>query len=143
MTYNEDNLDPRARMTRLLVASLLGEAGPAETAEVERALAAEPHLLVGLREIPAGDDRLDARQRLGGRRVDRDDARVRVRAADDRAVEHAGEREVGAEVGASGHLVGAVVADRPRTDVRELAGAHAVTFRISAAASSTARIILS
>ena len=44
-------------------------------------------------------------------RVDGHDARVRMRAADDDAEEHARQREVGAVVGASGDLVDAVVTD--------------------------------
>ena len=42
-----------------------------------------------LGDVGAGHDADDARQRLGLRGVDRDDARVRVRAADDRGVRHA------------------------------------------------------
>ena len=53
----------------------------------------------------AGDDRLDARAAPRAARVDRDDARVRVRAAQHGAVQHARQREVGAVVGAAGHLV--------------------------------------
>ena len=50
------------------------------------------------------------------RDVDRPDARVRVRAAQDRADQQAGHGEVGAEPGAAGHLVDAVGADRARAD---------------------------
>ena len=42
----------------------------------------------------ARDDRDDAGQRLGRRRVDRQDARMRERAAQDRAVQHAGQVDV-------------------------------------------------
>ena len=45
-------------------------------------------------DVLAGDDADDARQRLGLRGVDRDDPRVRVRAADDRGMEHPGELDV-------------------------------------------------
>ena len=62
-------------------------------------------------------DGLDAGQRLGLRRVDRDDARVRVRAAQHAADELAGQVEVGAEAGAARDLVDAVRADRARADV--------------------------
>ena len=45
-------------------------------------------------EDGAGDDGLDLRVGLGGRRVDRDDPGVGVRAAQDRAVQHAGQVDV-------------------------------------------------
>ena len=44
-----------------------------------------------LGDVGARHDADDAGQRLGLRGVDRDDARVRVRAADDRRVHHAGQ----------------------------------------------------
>ncbi len=47
-----------------------------------------------LGDVLAGDDANDAGQRLGRRRVDRDDLRVRVRAAHDRRVRHAGQLDV-------------------------------------------------
>ena len=42
--------------------------------------------------------------------------RVRVRAAQDAADQHAGRRHIGAEAGATGYLVDAVRADRSRAD---------------------------
>ena len=45
-------------------------------------------------EHRAGDDRLDTGERLGGGRVDRVDPRVRERAPQDGAVEHAGQLHV-------------------------------------------------
>ena len=47
-----------------------------------------------LGDVLAGDDADDAGQRLGLRGVDGDDLRVRVRAADDRRVEHPRELDV-------------------------------------------------
>ncbi len=44
MNTNEHESDPRASLRQKLVAVLLGEAGAEETAEVERALAADPEL---------------------------------------------------------------------------------------------------
>ena len=44
--------------------------------------------------VCAGDHGLDLRVRLGGAGVDRDDPRVRVRAAQHRAVQHPGQRDV-------------------------------------------------
>ena len=44
MQNNEHTPDEASRISQLLVASLLGEASPEETAEVERALAASPEL---------------------------------------------------------------------------------------------------
>ena len=69
-----------------------------------------------LGEVGAGDHRLDAGQLLGRRGVDRLDVRVRVRAAQNFADQHAGQEQVGAEFGAPGHLVDAVVLDRRGAD---------------------------
>src|SRR5262249_609145 len=71
--------------------------------------------LVG--EVVAGDHGLHAGERLGLRGVDRDDARVWVRAAQHLADELARQVEVGAEARASGDLVDAVRSDRARADV--------------------------
>ena len=54
--------------------------------------------------VAAVDDPVDALQRLGARRVDRHDARVRVGAPQDLAVEHPRERDVVGVAGAAGRL---------------------------------------
>ena len=123
--------------------------------DIARHVAVVHHHLAGrdelrrlIGEVVAGDHGLHARQRLGLRRVDRHDARVRVRAAQDAPDELAGQVEVGAEAGAAGHLVEAVRADGARADVglrvsvRHRLG-HGYPFLISAAASITALTILS
>ena len=71
-------------------------------------------------EVGAGDDRLDAveRERPGG--VDRTDARMRMRAAQDCTHQHAGSRHIGAEAGATRHLVDPVRAHGPRAHHVEL-----------------------
>src|SRR5207249_3125719 len=69
-------------------------------------------LLVG--EVLGGDDRLDPGQRFGLRRIDRADPGMRVRGADDLAIERAGGREIGAVHRAPGYLWHAIRTDRPR-----------------------------
>ena len=66
-----------------------------------------------VRQVLPRHHRLDAGQLLGGRCVDRADARVRVRRAQDAAVQHAGQLVVAAVHGASRHLGHAVRTDRP------------------------------
>ena len=130
-------------------------------AVVERLLARHGvagHVAVGragldLREIVARHHRLDAGKLLGGRDVDRLDARMRMRAAQDLSDQHAGQVEVGAELGAPGHLVDAVVLDRRGADDLELlVGVEAALLQncrhdqaplISFAAACTERMILS
>jgi len=99
----------------------------------------------GFGNVSPGDDGLHASQSSRATRVDRDDARVSVRAAQHRAVEHAGKRHVRAVDGTAGHLVDAVVANRPRPHDRKLPaiGAHTAASLIVSAASRTARTILS
>src|SRR4030095_15796939 len=100
-------------------------------------------------EIFAGDHSLHARQRLGLRGVDRDDARVRMGAPQHLADELAGEVEVGAEARAPGYLVDAVRADRAHAAVALPIGpvlavfCHVYPFLSVAAASCTALTILS
>ena len=65
-------------------------------------------------EVLGGDHRLDPGQCLGLRGVDRADAGMRMRRADDLAVERARRREIGAVHRAPGHLWHAVRTDRPR-----------------------------
>jgi hypothetical protein len=52
--------------------------------------------------------------------VDPQDAGVRVRAAFDLAVEHAGDRPVGPEIGAAGYLLDPIRAYRPGADNLQL-----------------------
>ena len=68
-----------------------------------------------VREVLGGHDCLDAGQSLRLRGVDRADAGMRVRRADDLAVERAGRREIRAVHRAPGHLRHAVRTDRPRS----------------------------
>ena len=108
-----------------------------QVAEIDLRLAGGEELgAVERGEIGRGDDRLDARRRLGFRRVDGEDAGMRVRAAHHRAVQHAGKVEVGAEARAPGDLVDAVGANRPRADdaVFGVAVLHGQPPLISAAA---------
>src|SRR5262249_43560022 len=93
---------------------------------------------------------LDAGERLGPARVDRDDPRVGMRAAQHAADELAGQVEVGAEAGAAGDLVRAVGSDRARADerladfgIRRERRGHGQLLLISTAASITALMILS
>ena len=74
-----------------------------------------------LLHVAAGDDRQDARQRLGGRRVDRNDASARHRGAQDGPVGHAGQREIGQVVAGSGHLCRAIQLGLRMADHAQLA----------------------
>src|SRR4051794_19626642 len=86
---------------------------------LRNALRAEIFKLL-LREIGGGHHRLDAGQRDRLRGVDRADARMGVRRAQDAAHQHAGHREVGSIERASRHLRHAVRTNRPRPDPFEL-----------------------
>src|SRR5271156_2265946 len=85
------------------------------------------------------------RPRLVG--VDRHDPGVGMRAALDLAPQHARHFHVGAKIGAAGDLVDTVRADRTGADDLQIfliEKTHcAASARITAAASSTARMILS
>ena len=109
-------------------------------------LAFADRLAIGRRrQIGAGNHRLDADQGLRLRRVDRNDPRVGMGAAQDLAGQHSRQRKIGAEAGAPGYLVDAIGADRAFTDPFELLcfGTHGQAPLISAAVSITARTILS
>src|SRR5207247_634857 len=75
-------------------------------------------------DVPGSDHRLDARHRFRGTCVDRDDARVRMRAAKHGAIQQARQAEVGAIGRPAGHFVDAVVPRRSGSDVLELTFAH-------------------
>ena len=79
-----------------------------DVAEVDHQLAGGGDQDGHVGEIVAGDDGLDAGQLLGGRGVDRADARVRVRGAQHLADELAGQVDVGGVAGAAGDLVDGV-----------------------------------
>jgi hypothetical protein len=106
-----------------------------------------------LREVGARHHRLDAGEFLGRRDVDRPDARMRMRAAQNLSDQHAGQVEVGAELGAPRHLVNAVMLDRGGADDLELLvrveaallqdSRHDQAPLISFAAACTERMILS
>ncbi len=87
-----------------------------QVAEVHRPLADKRLLRRDRRKILPGHHGLDAWQRLRLCGVDREDARVRVRAALDLAPQHAGHDHVGAEIGPAGHLVDPVRTDRTGAD---------------------------
>ena len=95
---------------------LLGETVLGEEAGVPHGLAEVDHHVLHDGNIGAGDDGLHVGEGLGLARVDGDDAGVAVGAAQDLAVQRAGQVDVGAVLGASGHLVDAVVADGTAAD---------------------------
>ena len=140
----------RGHRVALVEHLLAGHDVPHHVLVVHHHLAGRDELRRLVGEVVAGDDGLHAGQRLRLRRVDRDDARVRVRAPQHPADELAGQVEVGAEAGAAGHLVDAVRPDRARADValpvravRPVRLGHGYPFLIAAAASITAVTILS
>jgi len=89
---------------------------------VDRHLAGLLELVLGLRQILRRDDSLHAGQLERLVDVDRFDIRVRMRAAQHLAVQHARERVVGAVLGAAGDFVDAVMPNRARADNLEIAG---------------------
>ena len=96
---------------------------------------------VGRGHVAPGHHRVDARGGLGPRRVDGDDARVRVRAAQDLGVQHAGEPDVVGVAGPAGRLRQPVHLPHGAADVGEGGGASLVAPHQSpslAAAASTA-----
>ena len=117
-----------------------------QVAEVHRPFADERLFRGDVGEVLGGHHRLHAGQlqRLG--RIDRHDAGMRMRRALHLAPQHAGHHHVGAELRAAGDLVHAVRTDRAGADNLQI-GYHVVhragSPRISAAASMTARMILS
>ena len=119
----------------------------AEVAARDLGLAARDIALRRRQEILRGHHREHAGQRERGARVDAEDARVRVRAAQHAAPDHARQRVVRAVARAPRDLVDAVGTRRARADLakRRFLRAHAAppAARIVAAASSTARMILS
>ena len=68
------------------------------------------------RKVGRSDDRFDAWQRACRRCINTDDSGVGMRAALDTAGQHSREPQIGAKVGATGDLVGAVGADGPRAN---------------------------
>ena len=116
----------------------------AEELQVHGALAEVGDLVRRLGQVAVRHHRLDAGQRLRLAGVDGLDARVRVRAAQHLAVQHAGQAHVGAVDRPAGHLVGAVRTHRARADyfVSRCICHQALASMVSAA-SRTARTILS
>ena len=117
-----------------------------EVAEVHRPFADERLFRWNIGKVVGGDDRAHAWQLQRLARIDRHDARMRVRRALHLAPQHARHHHVRAEHGAAGDLVHAVGTDRTRADNSQI-GANVIhrtaSPRISAAASITARMILS
>ena len=120
-----------------------------ERAQRGRALAGFHFLVAGLGEIGSGHHRLDAGQRARGGGVDAKEAGMGMGASLDAAGEHAGQSQVGAEVGATGDLVRTVGADRALADDLERRGRDGIGHRPApcsrswAAAACTARTTLS
>ena len=96
---------------------LAGHHVPHHVLVVHHHLAGRDELRRLVGEVVAGDDGLHAGQRLRLRRVDREDAGVRVRAPKHPPDELTRQVEVGAEAGAAGDLVHPVRTDRARADV--------------------------
>jgi hypothetical protein len=133
----------RCNRVALVESLLVRESVVARVAHVEDDFAAKRDACGVLRDVRAGNDRLDTRHSFGGSGVDGHNARVSMRAPKEHAVQHAWQREVGSVVRPAGDLIHSVVTDRTRADVLILGVAHAVAPLISAAASRTARTILS
>ena len=94
--------------------------------------------------VARGDRRLDARQRLRLRGVDRLYAGMRMRAAQHLAPDHAGHRGVCGKGRAAGDLVDSIGANGTLADPLVVGDdVHCAASRISAAVSRTARTILS
>ncbi len=94
--------------------------------------------LVDVGEIAVGEHADDAGHRLGGARVDRDDARVRHRRAQHLAVQHPRQHDVARELGLAAQLLGRVATgsgDADLADAGALGGAQSCTPAISRTAS--------
>ena len=136
---------------------LVRHAGARDVDDVARAFARADRQRFEVGKVRAGDDRLDPGQSGGLAGVDAADAGMGMGTAQDRPIEHPGDGEVWAEHRLAGDFLDPVRADRAGADMmerpgRDLAGevVHAAnspstrrSCRNSAAASSTARTILS
>ena len=117
--------------------------------DVRGAFADMHHQRFQRRQVPARRHGLDPGKGLGLTRIDRDDPGVRMRTAQDRAPEHPRRLEIGAVERPARDLVDTVGTHRARADMAELlhlfgrVHAGVLSWRSSAAASSTARTILS
>jgi hypothetical protein len=124
-----------------------GHAVAREVPQIMRRGADDAPIRRNVREIGARRHRLDAGQCHRPVGVDRHDPGMGVRAALDLAPQHAGHFHVGPEIGAPGDLVDPVGADGAGTDDFQrlfIEKRHyAASPRMTAAASSTARMILS
>ena len=117
---------------------------PREIGEITAAFTAFDGASSDLGEIRARHHGLDAGGREGRVRLNALDSRMGVRRAQHGPLKHAGQGEVGAKAGPPRHLVHAIGPDRAGSNHLKIHGfAHAASPRISAAASSTARMILS
>ena len=116
-----------------------------KVAEVHRPLADERLFRRDVGQVGGCDHRTHTRQLQRLRRIDRHDARMRVRRALHLAPQHAGHHHIRAELGTAGDLVHAIRPDRARADNSQICAyiVHRAAPRISAAASITARMILS
>ena len=99
---------------------LVGEQVVAHVVHVEGALPANRDLREVLRDVPADNHGLHTGHGFRRVRVNRDDARVRMRTAQHGSMQHAWQREIGSVVRATGDLVEPVVANGPSADVFEL-----------------------
>ena len=93
-------------------------AGEERPLQGQRAAVAIGRVLMAQRQVAAAEDADHAGERGGGLAVDRDDARVRVRAQDEAAVEHAGKPQVRGEAGEAGDLLASVETGQGAADGR-------------------------
>ena len=116
-------------------------------AEIGGTFADEGFRRVDVRQVGGGHHRFHAGQGFGLGGVDLDDARMGVRAAQDFADELAGQPEIGAIGGAAGDFFHPIRANRTGANNAQIGfvanKGHTFSPRISAAASITARMILS
>ena len=119
-----------AAIDRLLIRQNVG----ADEAQQRLAFAQIEPAIRRIRHIGEGDHGLHARERLGGAGIELQNARVRVRAAQHEAVQHAGHLHVGPVQRAAGHLIGPVGPHRAGSDDVVVSGAHACASFMAAAA---------
>jgi hypothetical protein len=129
-----------------------GERIVTEIAQIGRPLAQLHDAILRLLQVCGSHHRIDARQIHCGPGIQGADTGMRVRAAQNLAVQHAGQLDVGAKKGASSGLVSGVVASWAGADDAELVAvchirAHLASSWLSPASASaadwTARTILS
>ena len=83
-------------------------------------------LIAGIRQVGLGDNGLDARHGQGAGDIDRPDAGMGVRAAQDHAVQHARRAHVGAVLRLAGDFLDTVGTPGPGADDAEFAFLHSI-----------------